>query len=283
MSGSPPAVRAIAQVQSCLVACIGFDESPTTIQAWDLVTKKKVATFESAHILETTGIVNYYPTSTDKMNPLASCFFVTSSKDKTIKVWKLEKEGPIELIFVVDLDEAVINLALYEMDQYKGAIVPFVESQHFYVINFNLKSNANAENPEHQNDQKVISIDSHTIVMKFPSKHLAHTVLQLGQDCLVTVSENNWEHWDMARQKRKKLVSTTYGQMLHACKLTDSHRPGMEPRLLACEDSRILRIFSQRRYTGRILSRHNDCVRRLLKVPGKHLLITGADDGSIKC
>ena len=57
----------------------------------------------------------------------------------------------------------------------------------------------------------------------------------------------------------------------------------MEPRLLACEDSRILRIFSQRRYTGRILSRHNDCVRRLLKVPGKHLVITAADDGSIKC
>ena len=96
------------------------------------------------------------------------------------------------------------------------------------------------------------------------------------------MSENTFEHWDMDREKRRKLVSTTYGQMLHSCKLTDSYRQGLEPKLLACEDSRILRIFSQRRYTNRIMSRHNDVIRKLLKVPGRHLFLTAADDGSVK-
>lgn len=80
--------------------------------------------------------------------------------------------------------------------------------------------------------------------MKYPSKHTAHTLLQLGQDRLITVSENTFEHWDMQREKRRKLVSTTFGQMLHSIKLTDSYRQGLEPKLLACEDSRILRVFS---------------------------------------
>ena len=136
---------------------------------------------------------------------------------------------------------------------------------------------------EEKEPEKVFEILGHKVEMKFPSKHTAHTLLQLGQDRLITISENTFEHWDMDRMKRKKLVSTTYGMMLHACKLTDNYRPGQEPRLIACEDSRILRLFSQRRYQGRMLTRHNDVVRKLLKVPGKHLFITGADDGSIKC
>lgn len=129
----------------------------------------------------------------------------------------------------------------------------------------------------------MLTVDGHEVVMRYPSKHLAHTLIQLGEDRLVTVSENSFEHWDLVREKRKKLVSTNYGQLFHACKLTEPTRKGVEPRLLACEDSRILRMFSMKRYLGRILSRHNDCVRRMLKVPGKHLIITAADDGSIKC
>ena len=118
--------------------------------------------------------------------------------------------------------------------------------------------------------------------MRYPSKHMAHTLIQLGNDRLVTVSENNFEHWDLNREKRQKLVPSHYGAMFHACKLTDNQDPTLQ-KLLACEDSRILRMFNGKRYVGRILSRHNDCVRRMLKVPGMHLVITASDDGSVKC
>jgi hypothetical protein len=57
----------------------------------------------------------------------------------------------------------------------------------------------------------MFAIGLHEIVMKYPSKHYAHTLIQLGDDRLVTVSENGFEHWDLNTNKRKKLVSTNYG------------------------------------------------------------------------
>ena len=92
-------------------------------------------------------------------------------------------------MYVVRLEEPIICMVLYWMDQYRGCIVPFVDTQHFYVIWFNLK----------EDEEGSFEVESHTIIMKFPSKHQAHTILQLGLDRLVTVSVNNWEHWDMNR------------------------------------------------------------------------------------
>ena len=77
-------------------------------------------------------------------------------------------------------------------------------------------------------DEDGSKISHHSVTMRFPSKHLAHTLLQLGSDRLVTVSEHGFEHWDMQRHKRKPVVSTTYGQILHACKLVDSVSPSTQ-------------------------------------------------------
>lgn len=60
-AGSPPVVRAILQVKTCLVACLAYNEGSTTIQVWSLLTKEEVATVEHAHSLEVTAMVNYYP------------------------------------------------------------------------------------------------------------------------------------------------------------------------------------------------------------------------------
>ena len=153
-------------------------------------------------------MVNYFPKKVDKgpnNNPLDSDLFVTAGNDKSVKLWQLSsEEGIIKLIYVVRLDEPITCMVMYWMDQYRGCILPFVDTQHFYVIQFNPKE-------EVVDADAGFEVESHTIIMKFPSKHQAHTILQLGLDRLVTVSVNNWEHWDMDRQKRKKLVSTTYG------------------------------------------------------------------------
>ena len=82
-AGSPPPVRAIVQAKTFLVVCLAYDECPTTIVVWDLITKKEVASVEKAHSLEVSAMVNYYyDKDATQFNPLDSAFFVTGGNDK---------------------------------------------------------------------------------------------------------------------------------------------------------------------------------------------------------
>ena len=55
-------------------------------------------------------------------------------------------------------------------------------------------------------------------------------------------------------------------------------------RLLTSEDSRLLRMWNHKQILReRVVTKHNDVIVRLLKIPGKHMFITAAADGSIKC
>ncbi len=72
----------------------------------------------------------------------------------------------------------------------------FTECKHFYLI-LVTDCDANAV--------------THSVVMKFPSKHLAIQLLQLHSDFIATVSVDGLEYWDLKRQKRTKLVLTPYG------------------------------------------------------------------------
>ena len=140
-AGSPPAVRAILQVKTCLVACLAFNEGPSTIQVWDLLTKEEVASVEHAHSLEVTAMVNYYPVSTssyqqssstsggDNNSPLESDLFVTGGNDKSLKLWQLAiGDKIVRLLYVVRLDEPIVCMVVYSMDQYRGCVVPFVDT-----------------------------------------------------------------------------------------------------------------------------------------------------------
>lgn len=63
---------------------------------------------------------------------------MTGGNDKSLKLWQLGIEDKIvRLLYIVRLDEPIVCMALYSMDQYRGCVVPFVDSQHFYVIKFN--------------------------------------------------------------------------------------------------------------------------------------------------
>jgi WD40 repeat protein len=144
---------------------------------------------------------------------------------------------------------------------------------------------------------------------RFTSKHLAHTLVPLGYPLgLLTMSRDSLEFWDLKTQKRKRVLSTCYGQIEHGCVLSESYREEEEDslmaegesvlpkeagraeavynlRLVTTEDSRILRIWSHKMHlkNNRIVTKHNDVITRVLKIPGKHFMVTAAADGSIKC
>ena len=54
---------------------------------------------------------------------------------------------------------------------------------------------------------------------------------------------------------------------------------------MTCEDSRILRFWSNSKLMKeeRIVTKHNAVILKLLKIPGKHIVISGSADGSLKC
>ena len=95
-------MRAILQVQTSLIACLAYDEGPTTIQVWDLVSKDEIATVEHAHALEVKAMVNYYPEleGTQNPNPMDSSLFITAGNDKCLKVWDLENKA-VHLIYII--------------------------------------------------------------------------------------------------------------------------------------------------------------------------------------
>ena len=92
-----------------MIACLAFDEGPTTIQVWDLLKKKEVATVENAHTLEVTTMINYFynsQQSNTNNNPLDSALFVTAGKDGIIKVWELSIENStVKLLYQIELAE----------------------------------------------------------------------------------------------------------------------------------------------------------------------------------
>lgn len=58
----------------------------------------------------------------------------------------------------------------------------------------------------------------------------------------------------------------------------------MDQSFIICsEDSRVLRLFNDRRYVDRVLTNHNDIITCLLKFKNKPILITASSDGAIKC
>jgi len=53
------------------------------------------------------------------------------------------------------------------------------------------------------------------MVMRFPSKHFAHTLIELGcGDYLVTLSFESIEYWDLQKKKRLGLYYTHFGENL---------------------------------------------------------------------
>ena len=54
-------------------------------------------------------------------------------------------------------------------------------------------------------------------------------------------------------------------------------------RILTCEESRIFRIWDWKQEKSRVVSKHNDIVVRVLKIPGRNMFVSCSKDGSIKC
>lgn len=71
--------------------------------------------------------------------------------------------------------------------------------------------------------------------------------------------------------------------MLIDFELKSNEGPRRVIRVLTSEDSRIFRIWNHNKFVSRIVSKHNDIVTRVLKVPEKNMFISGGKDGSIKC
>ena len=113
-----------------------------------MLTKKDIATVEHAHKLEITGICNYFghpgtwalnsEALGKSQSPLDSSCFATGGNDGCVKLWELH-ESMVRLLYVIQLEghqQQVTVMCSYEMDKYKDCIVVFVESRHFYMINF---------------------------------------------------------------------------------------------------------------------------------------------------
>ena len=91
---------------------------------------------------------------------------------------------------------------------------------------------------------------------------------------MVTVSGDAFEPWDLVRFKRLKLTVTPYGLITHGCVVGT--------KFVSSEDSRMLRVFGNKRYESRIYTNHNDCIRQVIKIKDVPVIITGSDDGAIK-
>lgn len=175
-------------------------------------------------------------------------------------------------------------MTVCQSPSFKNNLVVFTECKHFYIIEISgldefeieskQSSNMKISNPEERN----FSI-CHQVKMKFPSKHVATSMLQLHGDIFVTVSLDGLEYWNLQRQKRTKLVQTPYGQISHAQSVGTSEQ---HIRIICSEYSRVLRIFSEKRFLERVLTNHNDSIVKMLKVDGQNVIITASIDGALK-
>ena len=71
------------------------------------------------------------------------------------------------------------------------------------------------------------------------------------------------------------MVQTPYGA------ISDALLVG-EGQLMCAEDSRVLRIFDERRYVERVLTNHGAPVTRLAGLAGS-IVVSGSGDGALKC
>lgn len=91
----------------------------------------------------------------------------------------------------------------YQAGPFKDHLVIFTEQRHFYLYRVN--------------DDLTTEL-----VKRYPSKHMAHSVLELNYDGgLLTVSTESLEFWDLCKQKRKRLLGNCYGSIQYCCKLLD--------------------------------------------------------------
>ena len=95
---------------------------------------------------------------------------------------------------------------------------------------------------------------TYKMIKKFTSPNLAHTMIELSKNRLVTIGEGMLEFWDFNIEKRIKKLPGCNGRILHACKLFDD---GLKLRLLTAEDSKFLRIWSHNSLLDRIGTKHN--------------------------
>lgn len=168
------------------------------------MTKKEVSTVENAHDKEITTICNVtsHPgTAVDSKrdtksgsttNPLDLGVFATGGNDKKVKVWELY-DSVVRPLYVIEFSgvqnfDRVTSLVSYEMNKYKDCLVCFTEQKHFYVIKLEhetaklsseqLSAHDGVENPEVETQAtKLFTIEDHKILMTYPSKHFAHTLL----------------------------------------------------------------------------------------------------------
>jgi hypothetical protein len=71
-------------------------------------------------------------------------------------------------------------MVCYEMEKYKNCLVVFTEARQFHMIKLQFKAYAMVdENPEELSVSKLqmLEVEGHELVMKYPSKHLAHTLI----------------------------------------------------------------------------------------------------------
>jgi len=109
----------------------------------------------------------------------------------------------------------------------------------------------------------------------------AFAIIEFFNNQLALLSGDKIEFWDLSNKpKRVSLMMGWKGLQVSGATLTDSRDV---PKMVVSEDSRILRIWEKRKYAGRIITKHNDTINVVLKVPGKHMLISGSKDGALKC
>ncbi len=62
--------------------------------------------------------------------------------------------------------------------------------------------------------KKTIVDCSFDLIKRYPSKHLAHTLLELNyRGGLLTASQDSLEFWSFIDQKRKRVIGNTFGQI----------------------------------------------------------------------
>ena len=178
-----------------------------------------------------------------------SRYFATGGKSNVVKIWQISKKTEellteIGEIFVTDLqpelsaeeekenkdDELsllpseandpeaatappkkksgevyVTDLLTYTQPAYKNCLIILTDQKMFQIIKIKINLDPTTG---------VLNVDF-KVQMRFPSKHFAHTLIELGcGDYIVTLSNESLEYWDLARKKRLGLYYTHFGENL---------------------------------------------------------------------
>ncbi|TNV87332.1 hypothetical protein FGO68_gene3010 [Halteria grandinella] len=312
----PQGVRDITQIGRHLVCAFGNAFEASSLVSWNLVScQQSTLVVSEAHKQE--------------INALCKVMFGTEQiiasggSDAWVKLWEIEDSSENGCNAMMQVGEVELQggendrvscmLGLTQSEVYKDHLIVFTEMKHFYLFSITLREDKPKKNEDNINllsQEDMQDIDELpfqlTLIKRFTSKHLAHTLVPLAYPGgLLTMSRESLEFWDLKSLKRKRVLSTCYGQIEHGCVLSESYKqpaqsngdtqqpedmlnnddPIYNVRIITSEDSRILRLWSHKQHLKnlRIVTKHNDIITRVLKVPGKHFLVTAAADGSVKC